>query len=29
MLELAREIKQIVDDTPKYPDWSDRDDIKA
>lgn len=29
MLDLAREIKQIVDNTTKYPDWSDRDDIKA
>lgn len=29
MLELAREIKKIVDSTAKYPDWSDRDDIKA
>ncbi|WP_313216450.1 type I restriction endonuclease subunit R [Soonwooa sp.] len=29
MLELAREIKKIVDDTAKFPDWSDRDDIKA
>lgn len=29
MLELAREIKNIVDNTAKYPDWSDRDDIKA
>jgi len=29
MLELAREIKKIVDDTAKYPDWSERDDIKA
>jgi len=29
MLELAREIKIIVDNTAKYPDWSDRDDIKA
>lgn len=29
MLELAREIKKIVDNTAKYPDWSDRDDIKA
>lgn len=29
MLDLAREIKQIVDNTAKYPDWSDRDDIKA
>ncbi|MDP2453244.1 MULTISPECIES: type I restriction endonuclease subunit R [unclassified Kaistella] len=29
MLDLAREIKHIVDDTAKYPDWSERDDIKA
>lgn len=29
MLELAREIKKIVDNTVKYPDWNDRDDIKA
>lgn len=29
MPELAREIKKIVDDTAKFPDWSDRDDIKA
>ncbi|WP_332025044.1 type I restriction enzyme endonuclease domain-containing protein, partial [Kaistella sp.] len=29
MLELAREIKRIVDDTARFPDWSDRDDIKA
>ncbi len=29
MLELAREIKKIVDNTAKYPDWNDRDDIKA
>ncbi|MFN0292507.1 type I restriction endonuclease subunit R [Pedobacter helvus] len=29
MLELAKEIKLIVDNTAKYPDWSDRDDIKA
>ncbi|UUV20892.1 type I restriction endonuclease subunit R [Paenimyroides aestuarii] len=29
MLELAREIKKIVDNNAKYPDWSDRDDIKA
>ncbi|QES89653.1 type I restriction endonuclease subunit R [Rhizosphaericola mali] len=29
MLELAREIKAIVDNTAKYPDWSERDDIKA
>jgi type I restriction enzyme R subunit len=29
MLELAREIKIIVENTAKYPDWSERDDIKA
>ncbi|MFN0255632.1 type I restriction endonuclease subunit R [Pedobacter ureilyticus] len=29
MLELAKEIKLIVDNTAKYPDWSERDDIKA
>jgi type I restriction enzyme R subunit len=29
MRELAQEIKKIVDNTAKYPDWSDRDDIKA
>ncbi|MEC4043369.1 type I restriction endonuclease subunit R [Myroides odoratimimus] len=29
MLELSREIKNIVDNTAKYTDWSDRDDIKA
>src|SRR5690606_37160566 len=29
MLELAGQIKNIVDDTANYPDWSDRDDIKA
>ena len=29
MLELAREIKIIVKNTARYPDWSDRDDIKA
>ncbi len=29
MLELAREIKQIVDNTAKYLNCSDRDDIKA
>lgn len=29
MIELAREIKKIVDNTSKYPDWSNRDDIKA
>ena len=29
MLELAREIKKIVDNAAKYPDWSTRADIKA
>lgn len=29
MLELAKEIKKIVDNTARYPDWSDREDIKA
>lgn len=29
MLELAREIKKVVDDTAQYPDWSQRDNIKA
>lgn len=29
MLELAREMKIVVDDTAQYPDWSKRDDIKA
>lgn len=29
MLELAQEIKKIVDNTTEYPDWSDREDIKA
>src|SRR5690606_26551412 len=29
MLDLAKEIKIIVDDAAKYPDWADREDIKA
>lgn len=29
MLALAREMKVIVDDSTQYPDWSNRDDIKA
>lgn len=29
MLTLAREMKAVVDNTSKYPDWSQRDDIKA
>lgn len=29
MLQLAKEIKNIVDNTAQYPDWSEREDIKA
>lgn len=29
MLELAKEMKIIVDDKAQFPDWSNRDDIKA
>lgn len=29
LLELAKRMKVIVDDKAKYPDWSQRDDIKA
>ncbi|ELR6244392.1 DUF3387 domain-containing protein, partial [Escherichia coli] len=29
MLSLAKEMKSVVDNTSKYPDWSKRDDIKA
>lgn len=29
MLELAKEMKVIVDDVAQYPDWAGRDDIKA
>lgn len=29
MRDLAREIKKIVDDTARFPDWNDREDIKA
>ncbi len=29
MLELAQAMKTIVDDTSQYPDWNNRDDIKA
>ena len=29
MLELAQAMKTIVDDTSHYPDWNNRDDIKA
>ena len=29
LIELAKVVKQIVDDKAKYTDWSQRDDIKA
>lgn len=29
LLELARAVKNVVDDKAKYTDWSQRDDIKA
>lgn len=29
MLELAHKIKKIVDNTKEYPNWNDREDIKA
>lgn len=29
MLALAKEMKQVVDNSAQYPDWSKRDDIKA
>lgn len=29
LIELAREVKIVVDDKAKYTDWSQRDDIKA
>lgn len=29
LLELAKEVKKVVDDKAKYTDWSRRDDIKA
>lgn len=29
MLALAKDMKVIVDDSAQYPDWSNRDDIKA
>ncbi|MFK8078226.1 MAG: type I restriction enzyme endonuclease domain-containing protein [Granulosicoccus sp.] len=29
MLELAKAVKQLVDDKARYTDWSQRDDIKA
>ena len=29
LLELAKAVKQVVDDKAKYTDWSKRDDVKA
>lgn len=29
LLELAKEVKAVVDDKSKYTDWSQRDDVKA
>ena len=29
LIELAKEVKRVVDDKAKYTDWSERDDIKA
>jgi type I restriction enzyme R subunit len=29
LLELAKEVKAVVDDKAKYTDWSQRDDVKA
>lgn len=29
LVDLAKEVKQVVDDKAKYTDWSQRDDIKA
>jgi len=29
LLELARAVKEVVDDKAKYTDWNQRDDIKA
>lgn len=29
MRNLVREIKKIMDDTAWFPDWNDREDIKA
>ncbi len=29
LIQLAREVKKVVDDKAKYTDWSKRDDIKA
>jgi type I restriction enzyme, R subunit len=29
LIELAKAVKDLVDDQAKYPDWNKRDDIKA
>lgn len=29
LLDLAKAVKQVVDDKSSYPDWSDREDIRA
>jgi type I restriction enzyme R subunit len=29
MIELAKEVKKLVDSQSKYPDWDKRDDIKS
>ena len=29
LIELAKVVKQVVDDKTRYTDWSKRDDIKA
>ncbi|KZN41037.1 type I restriction endonuclease subunit R [Pseudoalteromonas luteoviolacea] len=29
LIELAQEVKEVVDDKAKYTDWNNRDDIKA
>ncbi len=29
MIELAKEVKKLVDSQTKYPDWNKRDDIKS
>ncbi|MDR2233682.1 MAG: HsdR family type I site-specific deoxyribonuclease [Tannerella sp.] len=29
MIDLAKEVKQLVDSQAKYPDWNKRDDIKS
>ena len=29
LLDLAKAVKEVVDDKSSYPDWSDREDIRA